>query len=260
RAIELAESLPDTDESRLALLRMAIEADAPETDRLFDEAADRFGADWRLDWYRGVRDLGRDPEAAAAHFRTVRARLPGELAPMLALAVCAELAADTAAPGSAPASKLYDQVRRADPTYTSAAFGVARCAGDRAVRIAALEGVPAASSQYRAAQQALLVERVRRQPDKDAVVAAGANLDNLDGIDTLQADLARAELWRAALAVIGPDLEEPGRRLDGVPLVREAMASAYDAVLRRIAANCDSPLTRWALVTEANRNRPRTWL
>lgn len=258
RAIELAESLPETDESRLALLRMAIEADAPEADRLLEEAADRFGGDWRLDWYRGVRDLGRDPAAAAGHFRKVRAHLPGELAPMLALAVCAELAPP--APGAPSAAKLYEQVRRTDSTYTSAAFGVARCADDRAVRIAALEGVPAASSQYRAAQQALLAERVRRQPDKEAVVAAGANLDNLDGLDALQADLARAELWRAALKTIGPDLEEPGRRIDGVPLVREAMAAAYDAVLRRIAANCDSPLTRWALVTEANRNRPRTWL
>ncbi|MEU5871240.1 tetratricopeptide repeat protein [Glycomyces sp. NPDC047369] len=260
RAIELAESLPESDESRLALLRMAIEADAPETDRLFEEADGRFGADWRLDWYRGVRDLGRDPEAAAGHFRKVRAHLPGELAPMLALAVCTELAADGAPAGLAQAAKQYGQVRRSDPTYTSAAFGVARCSADPAVRLTALEGVPAASSQYRIAQQALVAERVRRGPDRDAIVAAGANLANLEGLDALQADLARAELWRAALAVIGPGQEDPSRRIDGVPLTAAAMATAYDAVLRRIAANCDSPLTRWALVTEANRNRPRTWL
>ncbi|MFB9662761.1 tetratricopeptide repeat protein [Glycomyces mayteni] len=258
RAIELAESLPESKESRLALLRMAIESDAPEADRLLEDAADRFGGDWRIDWYRGVRELGRDPEAAAAHFGRVRSHLPGELAPMLALAVCAELAAGPAP--TAAVSNLYDQVRRTDPTYTSAAFGVARCSGDRAVRIAALEGVPAASSQYRAAQQALLVERVRRDPDKDAVLAAGANLDRLDGLDSFQADLARAELWRAALAVIGPGAEEPRRRIDGVPLTRDAMASEYERVLRRIAKGCKSPLTRWALVTEANRNRPRTWL
>lgn len=269
RAVELAAALPLTDEVRLTRLRLAVESGADDADRLLDEAVLHFGGDprlrrrfgWRLDWHRGVRELARAPAQAERCFRKVRRHLPGELAPMLALAVCAELA-ETAAqgPGRRSAAKRYAQVWRADRTFPSAAFGIARCAAEPAERLAALEAVPAASSQYLAAQQALIAERVRRDPDLDAVAAAGAALGNLAGLDSFQAGLIEAEVWRAALAALDRSEEDPGRSVRGVPLTRNGVGAAYEAVLRRIAPHCSAKPARWALVLEANRNRPRTWL
>ncbi|SDC99352.1 serine/threonine-protein kinase [Glycomyces harbinensis] len=262
RAVELAAVLPRTDEVLLTLLRLAIETDAADTATLLEAAETRLRDDWRLDWFRGVRDLADRPAEAKEHFEKVRRHLPGELAPMLALAVCAELdgQAATTTDGNRGAARRYAQVWRVDRTYPSAAFGIARCSTERSDRLDALAQVPAASSQYLAAQQALIADHVRLGPSLDSVSEAAARLDHLGGLDTFQAGLIEAEIWRAALAVLEPSEEDSSRRIHGVPLTRNDIGAAYEAVLRRVALYCDAKSARWALVLEANRNRPRTWL
>lgn len=262
RAIEPAAALPPTDEVLLTRLRLAIETGADDAAELLEAAEAHFGDDWRLDWLRGVRDLDRRPADAKAHFESVRRHLPGELAPMLALAICAEQV-DLPSPTTdrhRNAARLFAQVWRADRTFPSAAFGIARCSTDRDERLQALAEVPAASSQYLAAQQALIAERVRLEPDLEAIAEAGARLDQLGGLDSFQAGLIEAEIWRAALAVLQPSEEDADREIHGVPLTRNDIGVAYESVLRRVAPYCASKSARWALVLEANRNRPRTWL
>lgn len=261
RAIKLAAALPPTDEVLLTRLRLAIETgdDAAE---LLEAAEAHFGEDWRLDWLRGVRDLDRRPADAKGHFERVRRHLPGELAPMLALAICAEQV-DLPSPRTdrhRNAARRYAQVWRADHTFPSAAFGIARCSTERDERLQALAEVPAASSQYLAAQQALIAERVRLEADLEAIVEAGTRLDHLGGLDSFQAGLIEAEIWRAALAVLQPSEEDADREIHGVPLTRNDIGVAYESVLRRVAPYCATKSARWALVLEANRNRPRTWL
>ncbi|WP_051815851.1 serine/threonine-protein kinase [Glycomyces tenuis] len=256
RTRELIEALPATPEARLARIRLAAELGARDAAAQIERARGDFGDDWRLDWYRGVAALGGAPAEAAEHFGAVRRRLPGELAPMLALAVCEESA------GTPPrrAAELYRTVWRTDRNHTSAAFGLARTSDSAVERVAAMAEGPHSSSHYLDARQALIAERVRGRPDLEAVVAAGAHLDELAGLDAARAALIEAEVWRAALAAVEAGAEDPGRSVRGVALTRNAIGQAYEAVLRRVSAGCASPLTRWALVGAANRARPRTWL
>ncbi|GAB3651046.1 serine/threonine-protein kinase [Glycomyces tarimensis] len=256
RTRELIEALPATKEARLARIRLAAELGKSDAASLIDRARADFGDDWRLDWYRGVAALGGDASEAFARFTAVRHRLPGELAPMLALAVCEELRGSPAWRAAA----LYRTVWRTDHNHTSAAFGLARRSDSIAERLSTLSEVPHSSSHYLDAQQALIAERVRGESDLDAVVAAGAHLDNLGGLDAARAALIEAEVWRAALTAVRDRAEDPGRTIRGVALTRNDVGQAYEAVLRRVSAGCESPLTRWALVGAANRSRPRTWL
>lgn len=253
---ERIEALPATRETRLARLRIAAELGDRDTESRIERARAEFGDDWRLDWYSGVAALGGEPTAAAAHFKAVRRRLPGETAPMLALAVCEELGA------SRPwrAAGLYRAVWRTDGNHTSAAFGLARTSDSAEERLAAMAEVPHSSSHYLDAQQAIIAEHVRVNPNLEAIVAAGGHLENLGGLDGDRAALIEAEVWRAALAAVVTGTEEPHRSIRGIALTRDALGRAYETVLRRVSAARSSPSTRRALIGEANRARPRTWL
>ncbi|WP_158630481.1 serine/threonine-protein kinase [Glycomyces terrestris] len=247
-AFPLVEALPRTPEARLAQVRLAAETGSERTDPLLIEAAAELGGDWRLDWYRGIAalgDPGRLPDAAY-WFARVRAHLPGELAPLQALAISAE-------PGAAHHARVW----RTDRGFTSAAFGLARGTGD----FAALEAVPASSSSHAAARQALLAKLVR---DPDVTLPdlkrAAVLLEGLTTLDRAEADLLEAELWRAAARVLQTESPDPQTILYRVPFTAEAVATAREAVLRRIAGRVPSPRVRWSVVGEANRVRPRTWL
>ncbi|GAA2263966.1 hypothetical protein GCM10009853_016590 [Glycomyces scopariae] len=250
-ALPLVEALPRTPEARLAQLRLAAETRSERTDPLLVEAAAELGADWRLDWYRGVAALGdtdRRPDAAY-WFSRVRAHLPGELAPLQALAISAEAVGG----GTAHHARVW----RTDRGFTSAAFGLARGAGD----FAALEAVPASSSSHAAARQALLARLVREPvPTLAGLKRAAALLEGLTTLDRAEADLLEAELWSTAADVLDRTGPEPDTILYGVPFTAEAVGTAREAVLRRIAARTPSPRVRWSIVGEANRVRPRTWL
>lgn len=93
---------------------------------------------WVRAWYSGLIALaGGDALAAADCFRTVRDALPGELMPLLALALCAEIRGDL------PQARLhYETVADTAPALSAAGFGLARThllAGRRAEAVAAAE-------------------------------------------------------------------------------------------------------------------------
>lgn len=108
--------------------------------------------DWRADWHRGLLALARGRFAEAhADFAACAAALPGELAPRLALAVCAEYLADDDA-ALAEVATAYLSVWNIDSWYESAALGCARVRarlGDRSAAVSVLADVPDTSPHYR---------------------------------------------------------------------------------------------------------------
>jgi serine/threonine-protein kinase PknG len=270
-ALGLIEALQPTPETRLARIRLTIEAGG-DAAPLIDAPSDLDG-DWRLDWYRGVAalDLATTRDQASKWFAKVRSRLPGELAPLLALGICEELRSaaagdraveQAAAKHRAAAAAHYDRIWRTDRTHTCAAFGLARTTGDTAP----LEQVPPSSSHHLAARQLMLAGILRRGTAPEfgtaltGLLRAASLFDDLAGLDSARADLLEAELWQALGRVLDGGSPGPGTAARGVPLTRESVASAHERVLRRIAARCASPRVKWQVVAEANRVRPRTWL
>jgi tRNA A-37 threonylcarbamoyl transferase component Bud32 len=97
---------------------------------------DSADATLRADWQAGVDALAAgDVEAAEAAFDRCYSAVPGELAPQVALAFCAELRGR-----AREAVAHYEKVWRRDPAVGCAAFGLARLVPDRAVDV--LDGVP----------------------------------------------------------------------------------------------------------------------
>ncbi len=112
--------------------------------------------DWRVVWHEALVALAHgDVPVAEQAFETVYSTLPGELAPKLALAYCAE---ETGRP--AEADPLYEAVWRRDHSQGSAAFGMARIRlshGDRAGAVAILDEVPRVSRHYDSAAVAAVL-------------------------------------------------------------------------------------------------------
>lgn len=93
---------------------------------------------WIRAWYSGLIALaGGDALAADDNFRAVRDALPGDLIPLLALALCAEIRGDLS-----QARLHYQAVADTAPALGAAGFGLARThllAGRRAEAVAAAE-------------------------------------------------------------------------------------------------------------------------
>jgi serine/threonine-protein kinase PknG len=110
---------------------------------------------WIGDWYRGLIALARkDMASARDHFGQVRASLPGDLIPLLALGLCAEITGDWK-----PAAQHYTVVADAAPSLSAAGFGLARAhlvAGDRGAAVDAAKRLAAdlQSQAHRAAREA----------------------------------------------------------------------------------------------------------
>ncbi|MFI5008826.1 MAG: tetratricopeptide repeat protein [Solirubrobacterales bacterium] len=219
--------------------------------------------EWRVAWHRGTAELAREqPVAARAHFEIVYAAVPGELAPKLALGVCAELAHQPA-----DAADWYEVVSRTDPGYTTATFGLARCrlaCGERAGALAAYERVPESSSSYIEAQTArirCLIERNgTHDPEIAALQAAGACIEALSLGATQRASLT-ADLLLSALTLLEGEKidEDPDVQLAGHPLTDHDVRLGLERTYRSLARVADSPDERIRLVDWANRVRPRTW-
>ncbi|MET8701544.1 tetratricopeptide repeat protein [Kitasatospora sp. NPDC004723] len=258
--------------------------------------------DWRVVWYRGLASLvaandpdatgpdANDPAAAAANpreqalraateaFDAVYDAFPGEAAPKLALAVCAELLGN-----SGDAAEFYRLVWSTDQSYLSAAFGLARvrlAGDDRAGAVAVLESVPATSSQYTAARIAAVRARLRERPATDPLGAdLGASSEQLTALrldDRRREELA-VEVLGAALGWVtagspgGPGASGasagsgPGRTAGevsvlGRPAVERELRFALEQSYRVLARLADRADTRIEMVERANRARPRTWV
>ncbi|WP_424887450.1 tetratricopeptide repeat protein [Streptomyces sp. XH2] len=229
--------------------------------------------DWRIVWYRGLHALVRgDKETAALSFDAVYDAFPGEPAPKLALGVCAEVLGQLD-----NAAEYYRLVWATDPSYVSAAFGLARvrlAGGDRPGAVRALESVPEASIHYTAARVAAVRARLRRrspqEPLLDDLVAAAGQVERLAdfGLDAVRRERLSAEVLGSALDWVlsgspgaggGPRAARPGallgRGLDEREL-RFGLERSY-RVLARLAQRGEE---RIELVERANRFRPRTWV
>jgi serine/threonine-protein kinase PknG len=220
--------------------------------------------EWRTSWYRGVAALARArPRDAEARFTAVYEVLPGELAPKLVLGVACELAGEHPA-----AAGWYEIVSRTDPSFTGAAFGLARCklaSGDRAGALAAYDRVPDSSSAYAEAQ----TTRIRclggldggGEPTVGDLLSAGSILESLQ-LDGEQRAKLSSELLEVALRLV----QRPGAagangraRLLGREFAERDLRFGLEHSYRALARAADTRGERIRLVDRANGVRPRTW-
>jgi serine/threonine-protein kinase PknG len=279
-------------ELRLRELRARIELDSRT---LANEALAALEADqpddWRVVWYRGLVRLtaaGTTGEAvlaqahlqaAAEAFDALYDAFPGEAAPKLALAVCAELLGN-----GADAAEFYKLVWAADHSYVSAAFGLARvrlATGDRAGAVQALESVPETSNHFTAARIAGIRARLReRSPQEPLGADLHAGSDQLGrlGLDDRRREELSVELLDAALgwvlagqpaanqaAVAAQPAAQPAPGAGqlsvlGHPARERDLRFALERSYRVLARLADRPATRIEMVERANRTRPRTWV
>ncbi|MFE7443999.1 tetratricopeptide repeat protein [Streptomyces chartreusis] len=238
--------------------------------KLEDERPD----DWRVVWYRGVAALVTgDHEGAALAFDAIYDAFPGEPAPKLALGLCAEVLGQLD-----NAAEYYRLVWSTDPSYVSAAFGLARvqlATGDRRGAVATLESVPESSIHYTAARVAAVRARLRQRtavasdvPFLDDLTAAAGQVEALDayGLDPARREQLSTEVLGCALDWIlsGGQGSAPGaaggRTLLGSGLDERGLRFGLERSYRMLARLARGGEERIDLVERANRYRPRTWV
>ncbi|MFJ9536252.1 tetratricopeptide repeat protein [Streptomyces sp. NPDC101225] len=228
--------------------------------------------DWRVVWYRGVAALVTgDHEGAALAFDAIYDAFPGEPAPKLALGLCAEVLGQLD-----NAAEYYRLVWATDPSYVSAAFGLARvqlATGDRPSAVGTLESVPESSIHYTAARVAAVRARLRGRTATagdtaflDDLTAAARQVEALDayGLDPARREQLSAEVLGCALDWIlsGGQGSAPvaGRVLLGSDLDERGLRFGLERSYRTLARLAPGGEERIDLVERANRYRPRTWV
>ncbi|MGW7354236.1 tetratricopeptide repeat protein [Streptomyces sp. NPDC054784] len=252
-----------TQEGRRAAERALVDLEAEHSD------------DWRVVWYRGVVGLvSGDWESAAVAFDAIYDAFPGEPAPKLALGICAEVLGQLD-----NAAEYYRLVWSTDPSYVSAAFGLARVrlsVGQRQGAVQTLESVPEASIHFTAARVAAIRARLReRSPEEHLLVDLHASalqivrlrdigLDERRGEELTTEVLGRALDWVLAGrngAPGGPHRQGPtSGLLLGCRLEEEALRAGLERSYRKLARLALTGAERIELVEQANRFRPRTWV
>ena len=220
--------------------------------------------DWRVSWYRGVAALAAGRcDTAMELFDDLYTRMPGEAAPKLALAFCCEGAGDLA-----EASRHYESVWRTDRGYVSAAFGLARVRlgmGLRTDAVAALDDVSSLSSYYGAAQLAAMAAAVRGRPPaeltEEDLLAAEKRLGESRIVDAERRGRLAAELLEAGRAwLLAGGTPRPDGTLLDAPLTADGLRRALEGTYRMLARHSEHSDAKHALVTAANKARPRTWV
>ncbi|MEV6328550.1 tetratricopeptide repeat protein [Streptomyces sp. NPDC051909] len=256
-------------ELRLRELRARLEmGDLVAAGRSLDTLEDGHADDWRVVWYRGVTALiAGDRESAALSFDAIYDAFPGEPAPKLALGVCAELLGQLD-----NAAEYYRLVWATDPSYVSAAFGLARvqlAAGDRPGAVRTLESVPESSIHYTAARVAAVRARLRRRPANEPLgadlTAAAAQVAALQGfgLDAVRRERLSTEVLGTALDWVlsgSPGAGPAGTVLLGSALDERGLRFGLERSYRVLARLAQRGEERIELVERANRFRPRTWV
>ncbi|MFF9507519.1 tetratricopeptide repeat protein [Streptomyces sp. NPDC014724] len=268
-------------ETRLRELRARLEMnELGAAGQTLAELEDRFPDDWRVVWYRGITSLViGDNENAALSFDAVYDAFPGEPAPKLALGICAEVLGQLD-----NAAEYYRLVWTTDPSFVSAAFGLARvqiAAGDRTGAVATLESVPESSIHYTAARVAAVRARLReRAPDEPLIADLTAAAEQISGLAGFGLDAVRRE--QLSTEVLGKALDWV---LSGSPAARSSAPRAHapagsngprtllgsevderglrlglERSYRMLARLAEPGDERIELVERANRFRPRTWV
>lgn len=231
--------------------------------------------DWRVVWNRGVTALATGQnEIAALSFDAIYDAFPGEPAPKLALGLCAEVLGQLD-----NAAEYYRLVWTTDPSYVSAAFGLARvqlAAGDRRGAVHTLESVPESSIHYTAARVAAVRARLRQRPAAEAaappflddLTAAAGQVEALDGfgLDAMRREQLSTEVLGCALdwVLSGSQGSAPasggGPALLGSALDERGLRFGLERSYRTLARLAPGGEERIDLVERANRYRPRTWV
>ncbi|MEV5197761.1 tetratricopeptide repeat protein [Streptomyces sp. NPDC053720] len=258
-------------ETRLRELRARLELnDLGAAGQTLTALEGQYPDDWRVVWYRGITSLVTgDNENAALSFDAVYDAFPGEPAPKLALGICAEVLGQLD-----NAAEYYRLVWTTDPSFVSAAFGLARvqlAAGDRTGAVAALESVPEASIHYTAARVAAVRARLRgRAPDEPLITdltAASAQVSGLAGfgLDAVRREQLSTEVLGTALdwVLSGSPTARPSAgpsTLLGSELNERGLRFGLERSYRMLARLAEPGDERIELVERANRFRPRTWV
>lgn len=269
----LAAAPAPSTETRLRQVRAWLETGEPATALAALRALEEEDPDdWRVVWYRGVASLVTgDHEEAALAFDAIYDAFPGEVAPKLALGLCAEVLGQLD-----NAAEYYRLVWSTDPSHVSAAFGLARvqlAAGDRRGAVRTLESVPESSIHYTAARVAAVRARLRHRtaaasdtPFLDDVTAAAGQVEALQayGLDPARREELSAEVLGCALDWIlsGGRAAGPAARrvLLGSDLDERGLRFGLERSYRTLARLAPGGEERIDLVERANRYRPRTWV
>ncbi|MGW4741939.1 serine/threonine-protein kinase [Nocardia xishanensis] len=226
---------------------------------------------WRIDWYDGITALTTGRLAQAyERFDHVGAMVPGELAPLLALAATAELRAADAADQRQRqywyrlATGHYRTVWQADHTVVAAAFGLARQQlrdGDTGAAISVVRQLRKAvphndlAPRFFAQLVALLQLADITQRLLDEAAAGLAALPAGPHVLELRVAVLQSALdWLCAGG-------EPGSCEDSIfghPYTERGLRCGLEAALRELAFATPDRLARFALVDRANAVRVRT--
>lgn len=261
-------------ERRLRELRARLELNTAEDRRIAEQGLAELEAeypdDWRVVWYRGlVAMVTGDRQTAALAFDAVYDAFPGETAPKLALGICAEVLGQLD-----NAAEYYRLVWATDPSYVSAAFGLARVGltvGDRQGAVHALESVPESSIHFIAARVAAIRARLRDRSPQEPLLgelrAAGEQIEQLRevGLDALRGEELTTEVLGSALdwelaGGVGRSDTPGGSGLLGYRVDEQGLRLGLERSYRRLARLAQSGTERIELVERANRFRPRTWV
>ncbi len=292
-AAGLPEPLPDGSDPAAEFLTTQVSADPEEADRQLAQYQDRspevelahfrvrlrlgkvadaraalnavwpkLRQDWRKNWHGGLLALvdGRSQDAELA-FTACYQSIPGESAPRLALALCAEYRAQRDEESGAVGER-YLAVWRSDVWCESAAFGLARVRarlGDRVGAVSALDEIPYTSRHYPAAQTAAvrvlagrLGDGASGLPGPDDLADAERRVRSLglDASETGRLALSIAEARLARACAVPGDAGRPGTERE----IRLLLEREY-----RTLARGELDERRYTILVDlANAVRPRT--
>lgn len=259
---QVVQQFPASVEAQLRLANSLIDIGVyDEVDRILANVETQDPWDWRALWYRGRSLMAQGkPKEAQTAFDQVYFDLPGELAPKLALALAAEQAHNYKL-----AIKMYDLVSRTDPSYTCAAFGLARClnaTGDRKGAVAALERVPQTSSLFtrsRVEVARTLVDRNRSAPGMNELKNASMAIEAL-ALEGMERYRLTKQVLETALHLVTSKAVSPASSIAilGQPLEEVSIRKGLEKALRDMA-HLTTGEEKIRLVDEANQVRPRTW-
>lgn len=246
-------------------------AEHPHARHVLNEAAelgrDDPAARWRVTWHRGLILLAEDrvPDARE-QFAQVRAAVPGEATPKVALGYCAECA-----DAVNEARDYYEAAWRADKTHVSAAFGLARialAAGDRGAAARVLDEVPRTSRHYDTAKIAAFWVKVGEfhaapPPEPEDLCEGAERLTELRVDQEARARLTAA-VRQAAYAQVRrapwPDLRptDAARATFGHPVTATRLRPLLEASFRRLSRQAADEAQFGTLLDLANTIRRRS--
>ncbi|MFC4336623.1 tetratricopeptide repeat protein [Salininema proteolyticum] len=258
---ELANAPAQTHEVRLRRVDALIDlGDLASAAQALGELVQSDGNTWQANWYAAILQLaGRDVAGAYTSFDNVFSHLPGELAPRLALAACAEGSGhiDTAA-------AHYERIWAVDRRFVSAAFGHARLL-ERAGRIddaiRTLQQIPTTSSQYHTAQVAAIQLSLRSPmpPDMERLHHLGNTLTGLR-LEPGRHHLVATRLLNYALHYLNATGTTGAPPVLGTDATERDLRFALESSYRSLAHAQQDREKQIHYIDLANTSRPRTLL